>query len=482
LELAPAGRLVLWLGVSLLVVDIFFFNSLILLLVALLFMYLLFEAVSFHRAVTLVTDSIKLESHPTAIETTIGQAFKVETALMDSAHSKLRIVRFSHNLPSQIEEIRAPILRVESYEKQQIEVLLATSIPGRTEITKSTVLLEGRAHLFCQRMEFPDKIIITARPLVDQTVDPIETGVLPDLAVDHLRRGTGTDLAGIRPFYAMDDFHSINWKATARRGKLMTTESYLERDPTIMLMIDTSSSMNTRRDGSSVLEAFLSEAGNLLKAIRPASPLGLILYDKRMVIENIEARQGVNGRERILRRLLETRKDTSVPALLEPQAIRPYANLAREADTLIRKSAFAIETKAYWETLCSFASFVLPFYRRSESKYFERVRGQGAFKAFQIICSLPEPVLVIVISDGETNPDGLAEGAKKARILNHQVILATLAAPEPTKQIGTSSDLEGHGVRVLRCRPEELSRAINAEILKTGHRRTIPVWQLEHGR
>ena len=220
------------------------------------------------------------------------------------------------------------------------------------------------------------------------------------------------------------------------------------------------------------MEELLSEAGNLLTAIRPASPLGLILYEKQRVIENIEAGQDENNRKRILRALLERATTTSAPASLERGTIRPYANLVRETNALIESQSAAARTEAYWERFSSFANLILPFYQRAESKYFERLGGQGAFKAFEIICTLPEPALVIVISDGETNLDGLAEGAKNARALKHQVILMTL---EPAKGIEMFSDLEDHGVDIWRCRPEDLSRAINAAILKLSHTRTIPL-------
>jgi hypothetical protein len=139
----------------------------------------------------------------------------------------------------------------------------------------------------------------------------------------------------------------------------------------------------------------------------------------------------------------------------------------------MRESAFAAKTKGYRERLSTFASFILPFYDRAESEYFDRLKGQGAFRAFEIICTLPEPVLVIVISDGENNPDGLAEGAKNARILNHQVILAFLAAHGAIERTSISSVLERQDVAILRCSPKELARAINAEVAKLGHSRTI---------
>lgn len=304
MELAPTGRLIGWLGVSLLVVAIFLSNTLILLSAVLLFLYLLFEGVSFHRALNLVKDSIKLESCPSTIETTVGRPFKVESVVTNASHSGFSIARFNLNLPPQIDEESCDpsTLTLQSYGKQHIETLLKTKMPGRFEITTSMTILERCANLFSHSVTFPNRVIIIALPLVNQSVDPIEAGVLAELAVDHLRRGAGTDLAGIRPFNIQDGFHRIDWKATARIGKMMTRESYLEREPTIMLMIDVSYPMNTRRHGSSSFEELLSEAGNLLTAIRPASPLGLILYEKQRVIENIEAGRDENNRKRILPR------------------------------------------------------------------------------------------------------------------------------------------------------------------------------------
>ncbi len=204
MELAPTGRLIGWLGVSLLVVGIFLSNTLILLSAVLLFLYFLFEGVSFHRAVNLVKDSIKLESRPSIIETTVGRPFEVETDITNGSHSGFSIARFSHNRPLQIDEEShgPPTLTFQSYGKHHIETLFKTKAPGRFEITTSTTILERRAHPFSQRVTLPDKVIIIARPMVSRSLDPIEAGVLVDLTIDHLHRGAGTDLAGTRPYIA----------------------------------------------------------------------------------------------------------------------------------------------------------------------------------------------------------------------------------------------------------------------------------------
>jgi hypothetical protein len=479
LKLTTGGHLVLWLGICLLTIGALLSNTLILLSTALLFLYLLIEGLSFHRAITLAKESIKLESDPSTIETAIGRPFRVETAIMNASPYELSLVGYSHNLPPEIDEVHdTSSLTLQSNGKQHIESILRTNSAGRFEITTSMTFLEGRSHLFSQAVAFPNKAIIMARPVVNRSVDPIETDVLEDLVSDHRRTGAGTDFAGLRPYNIQDGYHRIDWKATAHADKLMTRESYLERDPTIILVIDVSCSVNARRHGSA-LEAFLNEAGNFLAAIPIASPMRLILYDTQEVVTNIETGQGVSGRERILHTLLERSKAATVPVSPQREPIHTYADLAQATNSLMRKSELAGRSKSYLEQLSAFATFIVPFYERAKSKHFERVRGEGGFKAFEIICGFPEPVLVIVISAGETNLGGLVEGAKKARILNHQVVLTIVGTAEPATHTETLSDLESHGIRVLRCHPEEIPRAIGAEILRCGRTRGVLV---EHNR
>jgi hypothetical protein len=130
-------------------------------------------------------------------------------------------------------------------------------------------------------------------------------------------------------------------------------------------------------------------------------------------------------------------------------------------------------TEGFWERLSLFANIVLPFYENAESKYFRRLRRQGVFKAFEIICTLPEPVLVIVISDGETNLDGLAEGAQNARTLNHRVVVTIVVEPDQDARDEILSHLRDRGVVILRCSPDGLPRAINDGILKSSLDRTV---------
>ena len=86
---------------------------------------------------------------------------------------------------------------------------------------------------------------------------PVEVRVFPDLsAVERygelarrgrlveagyrrLRlRGSGGEFDSLREYGPDDEFRAINWKATARRGKLMVSQYDIERSQTVMLVLD----------------------------------------------------------------------------------------------------------------------------------------------------------------------------------------------------------------------------------------------------
>jgi uncharacterized protein (DUF58 family) len=468
LELAPRGRLVAWLGLSLLIVGFMLSNPLIILSAAALLLYLLFEAIVFRRVIERAKESIKVESHPSRIETTVGRQLRIKNVLSNQFHSRFYVGGFSLKVPPQIDN-DTPLSSKTTLgpnEVHQTETLLRPKVPGHFELTTSSILLDGRGGLFRHTLHVRDKVVILTKPRVTQLgwIQPVSE----DLTVDRRRRGTGTDLAGIRPFNYWDDFRRIDWKATARTGKMMKREAYLEKDPTVILMVD----ISLRTSRNAISPELMSGIGDLLAAIQPTSPLGLILYDHEKIIEFIEPETSHFNRERILRTILETVKLTLVPTTIERHVNRSRVDLTREAKTL-KESAIVAERTLSSKSFRSFANSVIPFYQRAESKYLRHIRKQGAFKAFEVVCALPEPILVIVICDGLTNNDGLVEGARNASLLGHNIVVAIPTTSDSPTRIDTISDLNDQRLRIFRCPPEDLPRAIGPEILMLGHSRSI---------
>ncbi|HEV7178253.1 MAG TPA: DUF58 domain-containing protein [Candidatus Baltobacteraceae bacterium] len=59
-------------------------------------------------------------------------------------------------------------------------------------------------------------------------------------------RGAGTEFESLREFAAGDAFRAIDWKATARRGKLMVMQREVERSQDVMLVLDCGRLMTSR--------------------------------------------------------------------------------------------------------------------------------------------------------------------------------------------------------------------------------------------
>jgi len=474
LELSSLGRIVVRLGLGLLLVGSLSSNPVIVLSTAALFLFLLIEGIVFHHAVGILKISIRLESHPPYVEGSVGRTFRVETVIKNPSNLSHRIIALNRNLPPQIREEQSPtpIPLVRSIE-QKIETLLQARAPGKFEILSTTISLESRSRLFKQLIEFPDKVTIMARPLVSRPIAPFETDVFEDLTIDRLRRGTGTDFAGVRELSFLDDSHRIDWKATARTGKLMTREFYLERDPPIMLVVDASSSMKDGSNGISTLSAIVSEAANLLAAIPASNPLGLILYDDRDIVSIVNANLGFDNREQVLHILLE---ETNVA----PKAARVTSRIIphHEAATIVTHALMtefkSSKLKPQFDKLNSFVALLSLYHAKARSKSLERLQRQGSYAAFERVSQMREPLLVLAISDCKTNCDGLLQGAKRVTEFDHRVVLAVVADRMEATSQRKLVDLEAFGVRVVRCNARGLSKAVGEAIHELSRARAVP--------
>lgn len=67
----------------------------------------------------------------------------------------------------------------------------------------------------------------------------LRQGRLQDIGLHLLRlRGRGTEFESLRDYSRDDEYKAINWKASARRGKLIATNYEIERDQTMLIAID----------------------------------------------------------------------------------------------------------------------------------------------------------------------------------------------------------------------------------------------------
>jgi hypothetical protein len=253
----------------------------------------------------------------------------------------------------------------------------------------------------------------------------------------------------------------------------MTKEFYVDKNPTVILMIDVSSSMKATKNEAPLLNILLSELEKSLGSIPPETSVGLILFDEQKIDVEIEPTSGVENRQRIIHALLKQATPSATPGPHIQQVDQRYRDHLMAADLLMKEQELPANTDSRMSQSASFTSKILPFLSKAKRNHVERLTAQGVFKAFERVCSLPEPVLVVVISSGATGLDGLCQGARNAAISNHRVIITILSQCKGAAPIEKLSGLKRFSVRVSERTPKEISGILSVEIPAMSHARSV---------
>ena len=92
-------------------------------------------------------------------------------------------------------------------------------------------------------------------------------------------RGAGTEFESLREWSDGDAFRTIDWKATARRGKLMVAQHEVERSQNVMLLLDCGRLMTPRIDTARKLDYAVTAALSLVTIAAFASDrVGLVAF------------------------------------------------------------------------------------------------------------------------------------------------------------------------------------------------------------
>ncbi|HEY9427755.1 MAG TPA: DUF58 domain-containing protein [Gemmatimonadaceae bacterium] len=201
------------------------------------------------------------------------------------------------------------------------EVALPFTITGHDRgswpLGPVVVRVEGRLALVRRtiRSEQGDSVLVA----------PSMTGVrhLRLLAIQHRlrdagvrnirRRGEGTSFANLREYVTGDDPRHVDWKATARRRKLITRDYSVEQGQTVMIAVDSGRMMTQLSDGVPRFEYALSSAMLLADvAAQSRDNVGLLLFDDE-VRAFVPASRAGQALERIRRALIPARASMAEP-------------------------------------------------------------------------------------------------------------------------------------------------------------------------
>ena len=140
-----------------------------------------------------------------------------------------------------------------------------------------------------------------------------------------VQRGSGTDLAGLRPYTDGDDARYIDWNVTARLDELQIRQFNEDRELTAWLVLDRSASMSVGGAGRGKGDVLVDLALSLSRLLgRNGNRVGAVLYDTgstRVVPPGTGRRQALRIAGELDRPIrADGRSSTDLSAMLEAVA------------------------------------------------------------------------------------------------------------------------------------------------------------------
>ncbi|MCE0485068.1 MAG: DUF58 domain-containing protein [Methylacidiphilales bacterium] len=96
-------------------------------------------------------------------------------------------------------------------------------------------------------------------------------------------RGEGSEFESLREHLRDDDFRHIDWKATAKRGKLISRQYEMERDQRLMILLDTGRLMSPRIGSYRKLDYAINASVHLAQvALHKGDLVGYAIFDDEL--------------------------------------------------------------------------------------------------------------------------------------------------------------------------------------------------------
>jgi Protein of unknown function DUF58 len=471
LELTPPGNFLVWVAVGLLIPAALFANLPLLGISGLLLLGLLLNGIRFHNQAENAKSSIAIETNLTPKHINPDVNSILDTSITNNSLHHLHVVGLTHDFPSGLDAKTSTCdLIIHQRGTGSIRTEITPLYPGRFTVQNTNLELQGR--FFKHGIELPTRWIVNVRPTVYMTREIIEAPSIEDVAINPSRRGAGTDLAGIRPSSVLDDLRRIDWKATARMGKMMSKEFYLEEERAVMLVIDSTVKQTLLMQNNLWME-FLIDAERLLGSIRTSTSVGLAVYSERGIDIALNPEPGIAHRTKII----DTISNLQTGTPTEPTRDRLLFQLETMAQSYSPSRDHFAKGTSGMRQASSFTLALAPFFESITRRHGTRVRKEGEFKALQEIDKALQPSLIIIIASDNSNPGKLVERVRMAISPKHRVILVILSTLETLKGMQKKLSLGNFGVQILRCPPNRLRSTIRTEILQMTHER-IPVRNL----
>jgi uncharacterized protein (DUF58 family) len=335
---------------------------------------------------------------------------------------------------------------------------------GRHQIAGFSLVLMDSRYLFTTEMRFGEPEWLEVLPGTSQPLTPL---TLYSGSPERARRTSiGFDYAGIREYTPGDEYHRVEWKATARLRQLMVKEFHPETQTNLKILIDTGRTMRqqsyvgTRLDEALAVAQLLAQAGTTSD-----TTVGVYFYDETRLVKALSSAAG-DEQLAALRNFTPTSKPST-----RPGATSSFSKPLGIMRSMLPQGGQLI---AYLQLL-------------------KRVMGQGyqnagVYKAIREATSAGRESVLVVLTDLESNVDALLEAASTYKERAAKIIVPQIGATwrlslnleqgytEHQRNLSTLHNLQTEGLTAIDVRPEQLLETIsnflgsNLTITSTGSR------------
>lgn len=180
------------------------------------------------------------------------------------------------------------VLVVPPGSRTEFSFRLAAPATGRVVLSGLTMRLVGPLDLFEMPLYFPNPLSIKVLPRAALSMRGVlrsRAGLPMERAgASVLAKGGGTELRELRDMQPGDSFHSIAWRPSARRGKLLVREVEQEVQEARYLVLDVSGTMRAGDPGDRKLDYGIEAvAAEARRTLARGDRLGLVTMDGRVL-------------------------------------------------------------------------------------------------------------------------------------------------------------------------------------------------------
>ena len=180
------------------------------------------------------------------------------------------------------------VITLEPRTRAEVRYRVVPPRRGKFSFGNVSIRFRGRLELIVRQREVPCEMPIDVYPNIKNVArfelrvrrsHLVETGLKSER-----RRGNGTDFESLREYVRGDEFRRVDWKATARRHKLISREYQSEVNQSVLVMLDCGRTMGAPLPRGTMLDATVDAALLLIqRVIRNGDNAGLLAFTDRPI-------------------------------------------------------------------------------------------------------------------------------------------------------------------------------------------------------